>query len=111
MPEINPRIAKVLLRHARDKASERDKQIETLQAKLSKEKDDRREERFIWSIAFIILFNVVAFTVIESWSGPLVLLVFEFLILSVLAKKMGIEEIVQILDRFFEAVVNNVKRE
>ena len=57
------------------------------------------EERFIGIVMLLILFNIVFFTLMPSFSGPLVLLVLELIILIPLARRMGMEEIAQMLDR------------
>jgi hypothetical protein len=82
----------------------KDDQIANLQKKLNYERDARLEERFIFIVILVILLNVVFFSIMPSFGGPLALLILELLILIPLAKRMGMEEIAGILDR----VLNNV---
>lgn len=75
-----------------------DRQIEELQEQLANERDARKEDRFVGLVCLVILFNVVFFSVMPSFGGPLALLVLELLILIPLARRMGMEEIAQILN-------------
>lgn len=79
--------------------SAQDKQIQELQGKLENERDARLEERFVGIVFIIVLLDIVFFTVMPTFGGPLALLVLELLILIPLAKRMGMQEIAQILSR------------
>lgn len=74
-----------------------DRQIQELEARLEKERDGRREDRFVGAVLLVLLLDVVFFSVTPTFGGPLALLVLELLILIPLARRMGMEEIVQIL--------------
>lgn len=82
----------------------KDVQIEELQAQLTQERDARREERFVFIFVCVLLLDVVFFTVMPTFGGPLALLVLELLILVPLAKRLGMEEIAQLLSRVLERV-------
>lgn len=77
--------------------SKQDQQIEELQERLENERDARREDRFIFIGTVIILLDVVFFTLMPTFGGPLALVILELLFLIPLAKRMGMEEIAQIL--------------
>lgn len=87
-----------------DQPTKRDQQIAELQEALTNERDARREERFIFVILFILLFDVVFFTVMPSFGGPIAILVLQLLILIPLARRMGMEEIAQSVDRVLNRV-------
>lgn len=87
-----------------EQPTKRDEQIEELQKQLTAEKDARREERFIFIVIAILLLDVVFFSVMPTFGGPLALLVLELLILVPLARRMGMEEIAQMLDRLVSRV-------
>lgn len=78
--------------------STQDKQIEELQTQLTHERDGRREDRFVGLVCLVILLDVVFFSVLPTFGGPLALLVLELLVLIPLARRMGMEEIAQILN-------------
>lgn len=79
-----------------------DKQIQELQERLEHEIDARQEERFVGIVFIVLLLDVVFFTVMPTFGGPLALLVLELLILIPLARRMGMEEIAQILNRVLD---------
>ncbi|MEP7173722.1 MAG: hypothetical protein ABI705_09570 [Aestuariivirga sp.] len=80
-------------------ASKQDKLIQELQERLTKEEDARKEDRFIAIVCLVLLLDVVFFSVMPSFGGPLALLVLELLILIPLAQRMGMQEIAKILSR------------
>ena len=92
-------------------AEKQDEQVEELQEQLAKEKDARKEERFFGVLLLIILLDVVFFTVMPTFGGPIALLVLELLILLPLAKRMGMQEIAETLSRVLHRVSDGVKHE
>ena len=100
-PEPPPQseIAALFERLAREPSTLRDRQIEELQQSLTAERDARREDRFVFIVALVILFDVAFFAVMPSFGGPLALLILELLVLIPLARRMGMQEIATILDR------------
>ncbi|MBL8564079.1 MAG: hypothetical protein JNM89_00010 [Hyphomicrobiaceae bacterium] len=79
-----------------------DKLIQELQSRLASEVDARREERFVGIVFIVLLLDIVFFSVMPSFGGPIALLVLELLILIPLAKRMGMEEVAQILNRVLD---------
>jgi hypothetical protein len=75
-----------------------------LEAQLSAEKDARNEERFIWIVVCTILVNVIWFRNASNPVLPLVILVLELLVLVVVARRMGIDDIVSLVDRLLHSV-------
>lgn len=92
--EDNP-FAKVLA----DKPTIKDQQIEELQEALTNVQDARKEDAFIFIVITVLLFNIMIFTVMPNFGGPLAILILELLILIPLAKRMGMQEIAKNLDR------------
>lgn len=92
----------------RTNTTKRDQQIEELQERLEHERDARKEDRFVGVVLIIILLNVVFFTVIPTFTGPIALLVLELIILVPLAKKMGMEQIVKLLNRVLDRITVNI---
>lgn len=87
-----------------------DASLANLIQNLEAERDARREERFIFILIIIILLDVVFFSVLDSWTGPLSLIVLQTILLLVLARRMGIEEFQMLIDklvgRITEAIQN-----
>lgn len=84
-----------------------DKQIETLQEQLAKERDARLEERFVFIVLLVLLLDVVFFSTMHNFGGPLSLVVLELLVLIPLARRMGMEEIAAIINRVIDSVASN----
>jgi len=59
--------------------------------------DDRREERFLWVCACVILFDCAVMLNAENIIAPLGIILLEVMALIVLAKRMGIEEIQELV--------------
>lgn len=90
-------------------ADQDDNQISTLQEQLNYEKDARREERFIYIVLLIVLFDVVFFTVMPNFSGPLVLGILELLIVFPIARRLGMEEICEIVQSVIHRIADRGK--
>lgn len=91
--------------------SHRDQQIDELQKSLAAERDARLEERFIFVVAATILLNVVFFSVLDGIGGPVALLILELLILVPLARRMGVGEIAQLLDRILNRMAGSINKD
>lgn len=87
-----------------EQATRSDTLIEELQRALAREKDARLEERFVFLVVGVLLFDIVFFTVMPTFGGPLALLILELLILIPLARRMGMEEIAQVVSRIIGRV-------
>jgi len=62
------------------------------------------EERFIWTVVVVILFDAYVFTQMANWAGALVIGVIELVAIIVLAKKCRVEEIAGMLTRLLDRV-------
>lgn len=87
--------------------TKRDEQIQKLQQRLSEEKDSRKQERFFGILVFLILLNVILVTPMQTWGGPISILILELIALVLLARRMGLQEASQIIDRI---LVHSSKR-
>lgn len=94
-----------------EQPTKRDQQIQELQEQLARERDARKEERFIAIVILVLIFDIAFFTVMPSFGGPLAVLILELLILIPLAKRMGMEEIVEILDRVLGRIAGRAASE
>ena len=96
--EINHSRPKSMSGLAVSQPTKQEQQIQELQNDLAAEKDARQEDRFFFIIIVVILFDIVFFTLMPTFGGPLALLVLQLLILIPLARRMGMEEIAGILN-------------
>lgn len=81
--------------------------LDNLANELERERDARKEERFLLILAFIVLADAYIFSHMESWSGPLVIGVIELVGLAVLARKWGVQEVSQFLAMFFQRMADH----
>lgn len=101
-PELEAGSAKGFDVLVQEEPSKQDQQIEELQEQLERERDGRNEDRFVGIVCLVLLLDVVFFSVMPTFGGPLALLVLELLILIPLARRMGMQEVAQILDRVLQ---------
>ncbi|RWO77205.1 hypothetical protein [Mesorhizobium sp.] len=80
-------------------------QIQELQPRLVYERDARLEERFVFIVLAVMLLDIVFFTVMPTFGGPIALLILQLLVLIPMAKRMGMEEIARILGRVLDRMV------
>lgn len=65
---------------------------------LQYEKEARREERFMFVLAIIIVVDAFIFMHMQTWSAPIVIGLVELIMLTVYARRSGINEVIQLLD-------------
>nr|WP_321268177.1 hypothetical protein [Alcaligenes faecalis] len=84
---------------AADKSDEASaKASANLADELQYEKDARREERFMFVAALMVVVNAFIFMHMQTWSAPIVIGLVELILLTVYARHCGINEVVQLLD-------------
>ena len=74
--------------------------ISRLQKELENIKNERLEERFCWALSLVILLNVFFFTTIDNWAGALSILFLQLVLFIILARKCGMEDLTDILDKY-----------
>jgi hypothetical protein len=77
----------------------KDKALQALEDEVAQEKEARREERFIWIVVCVILIDVLWFRNAANATLPVVIFILELVALFVLARRMDIKEIVNLVDR------------
>lgn len=87
-----------------DKLSQVIDALETQNQFLS---DKMLEERFLWILCIFVLFDVVIFTHMEGWSGPIVIGVIELIIIVILADKCGVNTVAPLIDKLTGAFNRN----
>ncbi len=89
---------------SKTKDSPIDQQIQSLESKIQSLETKVNEDRFITIGIFVILFDGYLFEHMSNWGGPIALLVLEFVILLVLARKLKIEDVTMLSDKIINAV-------
>lgn len=90
-------------------ASKTYEQIDELQKNLARERDARREDRFVFIVLLILLLDVVFFSVMPTLAGPIALMVLQLLVLIPLARRMGMEEVAALIDRVIGRIAGSAK--
>ncbi len=88
-------------------ADPKDETIAYLQMKVQSVEDKALEERFIWLLVGVILFDCLVFSDMESWTGPLVIGILELIGLVVLADRCGVNSVMPLIDRLGGFLGNN----
>lgn len=76
-----------------------------LERKVTKEQHARKEERFLWMLAVLILLDVFFFTMVNSW-GAICILILEIILLVLLAEKCGIKEFALLVQKIIYPIFN-----
>lgn len=85
-----------------DEESPKDQMIAELQDRLESEKDARNEERFIWILVLVLFVDIVAFTQMDNFGGPTAILVIELFLLTVLGKRLGVDDVTVLTNKLLD---------
>jgi len=72
-----------------------------LEEQIQREREERRTERFFWIFALTIAFDAILFSHI-GWAGSLAIFLLELIFLIGMAKWMGIDIVVVLLQRLLD---------
>lgn len=86
--------------------SEKDQALASLEQQLQGEKDARLEERFIWIVFSVILIDVIWFAESENAALPVVVMILELVALLVIARRMQVDDYVQLVSRVLAGIGN-----
>ncbi|MEM1149312.1 MAG: hypothetical protein AAGI03_01980 [Pseudomonadota bacterium] len=85
-----------------DDDEEKDRLINSLQNQLIKEQDRRAEERFAWFAALNIIADLLVFPNLSTWSAPVSIAVIQILLLIVLGRKWGVDDIWTLTEKMID---------
>ncbi|HEY2892522.1 MAG TPA: hypothetical protein VGJ31_17930 [Dongiaceae bacterium] len=91
-------------------ASPVDEQVAALESKAEAARDRLLEERFIWIIISIILFNSLVFIHMDNWAGPLVIGLFQLIAIVIFAERCGVNEVAPLIDRILGSATEKTRR-
>ena len=77
---------------------------QTLESEVERGRDAREEERFIWAVIVTILFDVIVFDRFETWTAPVIIGALEMVVLLVLARRWGIQEVDTLVARVLHSL-------
>jgi hypothetical protein len=87
--------------------SEDNAALDDLSNQLERERDARKEERFLLIMVVVVVSDAYIFSNMENWTGPLVIGIIELIGLAVLARKWGVQEVAQFLAMFFQRMADH----
>ena len=83
--------------------NKKDAQIANLESRLSREIDQRKEERFYWIFFAVIVIDMFAFNFIDHLYGVLAIVVLELIVLASLARRLGVDHYEETVDKLLSA--------
>ncbi|WP_298618716.1 hypothetical protein [uncultured Zoogloea sp.] len=84
---------------AGDAPGPKDETIAALEAKAQELQERLTEERFLWILACVVLFDVLAFIQMDNWAGAIVIGVIQLIGLVVLGDKLKVNVVMPLIDR------------
>ena len=75
--------------------------IQKLEKELESVKERLREVLYILAIVVFIAFNTATFALIENWAGALGILILELLILLPIARQLNIQDLQDVVNKYF----------
>jgi hypothetical protein len=84
-----------------------DEQTAALEQQLQHQIDARREERFFWIFALILVSNVIFFKFLDSWLPTLAIVLLELPLLIGLARWLGVDWVVVWLEGIFQKYIKH----
>lgn len=93
-----------------EKADPQDEAFSNLQQKHARLIEQTLEERFCWIVVIIVLVDLDLFERMQTWAGPIVVLVLEAALLVVIARRLGVQEIIRVIDRIIDGWVSQINK-
>ena len=69
------------------------------------------EERFIWFIVVLVLFDCLVLEKMNNWGTPIAIFGVEIVLMLVVARRCGVQDIVLLLDRVLQLWNPNKRRD
>jgi hypothetical protein len=87
-----------------------DEAMARLEGAIERQRDQAREERFCWIALTIVLVDMVVFTNAKTWAAPVSITALEAILLFVIARKCGVDEISEITARVLDSWSGKTKK-
>ncbi|OEI82465.1 hypothetical protein GRI33_01025 [Brucella sp. BO3] len=72
--------------------------ITALQQELEAARDARKEERFVWFVTIILVFDIFAFKEMTTWAGPIAISIIQILLVVAVGRKWSMDHIYTITE-------------
>lgn len=80
----------------------KDEEIATLQDAIVNAKNSLLEIHFLYILVIIIIVDIIAFSNMETWGGPISILFLEIVLLVVLGRRLGVDDVKVLTERFID---------
>jgi hypothetical protein len=77
----------------------RDEAIAALQKEIENLKNKHDQDKFLWFLAAIAVFDVVALTRAENWAAPFVIGIIELIAVIVMADRCRVDVVAPLIDK------------
>lgn len=74
-----------------------EKKVEDLESQI-------REERFLWIVVLVIVFDAFAFHIMPSWGSSVVIGILELALIFVLARILNVSDVIRLMDKLLDAI-------
>ncbi len=74
-------------------------QVAALQDRVTEIENKLHEERFIWIIVVVIMFDAMLLLQANNWSAPIVIGLLQLIALVILAQKCRVDPVMPLIDR------------
>lgn len=107
MPEPPPNSDKLSASFADSEPDPKDEIIAQLERRLGEVTDKLYEERFVWILIAVILFNALIFRAIGNWGGCVVIGLLELIGIAILADRCKVNAVMPLIDKVAGLIGNN----
>jgi hypothetical protein len=87
-----------------------DETAASLEGQLQAEREGRNQERFYWIAGMSVLIDVIAYKVIDSAFGFILIFVLQLAILTGLAAKLGVDKVAVLLGQLYYILTRRLER-
>lgn len=77
----------------------RDEQIAALQSEIETLKNRHAEDKFLWFLSAIALFNVAALLHVQNWTGPVIIGMIQLIAVAVMADRCKVDLVAPLIDK------------
>ncbi|MDQ2080234.1 hypothetical protein RA307_08580 [Xanthobacteraceae bacterium Astr-EGSB] len=103
----DPRIGALI--DSAEEVDSKDSQIAILQQRVQDLENKGLEERFLWFVGLIVLFDALIFSNMENWSAPVVIGAFELIAVVIMADRCKVDTVAPLIDQLTGAFGRNRK--
>jgi len=85
----------------------KDDQVAALEDRVQRLENDNLEERFVWFLILLILFDTLIFMNMQNLTGPIVIGLIELLAVLVMAHRCKVDTVAPLIDKLVGAYGTN----